>query len=141
MTDILVDKVKEHEVTEVSNQLTFNGMFTGRETELRITDAKQWVSAFDLIKLVGDNINPRKTWNDIETRFPDVVTFCYNIKFKGRGQKDTPVLNAKGVVMVLQLIPGRIAAQFRIQCGDIIVRYLGGEFKILKKSLILIVKI
>ncbi len=37
MTDILVDKVKEHEVTEVSNQLTFNGMFSGSETELRIT--------------------------------------------------------------------------------------------------------
>ncbi|MDD4938238.1 MAG: hypothetical protein PHX34_04480 [Candidatus Shapirobacteria bacterium] len=127
MTDILVDKVKEHEVTEVSNQLTFNGMFSGSETELRITDDKQWVSAFDLIKLVGEKKTSKKTWYDIEKQYPEVGTICSHWKFKGARQKDTPVLNAKGVVMVLQLIPGRIAAQFRMQCGDIIVRYLGGD--------------
>ncbi|MDD4938247.1 MAG: hypothetical protein PHX34_04525 [Candidatus Shapirobacteria bacterium] len=88
MTDILV---KENEVTE-SNQLTFNDMFTGRETELRITDDKQWVSAFDLIKLVGEQRNPKSTWERIENQYPEVLTFCQYIKFKGRGQKDTDVL-------------------------------------------------
>ncbi|MDD4938242.1 MAG: hypothetical protein PHX34_04500 [Candidatus Shapirobacteria bacterium] len=107
--------------------MTFNGIFSGRETELRITDDKKWVSAFDLIKLVGDQKQPHKTWYDIEIHHPEVYTFCINFKFKGSGQRETPVLNAQGVVMVLQLIPGRIAAQFRMQCGNIIVRYLGGD--------------
>ncbi|MDD4938239.1 MAG: hypothetical protein PHX34_04485 [Candidatus Shapirobacteria bacterium] len=99
-----------------------------------LAEAKQnyvsLVSAFDLIKLVGDQKNPKSTWERIKNDYYEIVANCDYSQF-GKTKK-TPVLNAKGVVMVLQLIPGRIAAQFRIQCGDIIVRYLGGEFKNLK---------
>jgi hypothetical protein len=37
------------------------------------------------------------------------------------------VTDARGLVIIINMLPGRKAEQFRIACADIIVRYLGGD--------------
>jgi len=45
----------------------------------------------------------------------------------GARQRDTPVADARGLVTILNLLPGKKAAEFRAKSADIIVRYLGGD--------------
>lgn len=56
--------IQEIQAPITENQLTFDGIFQGRENEIRITPDKK-ISVFDFIKVVGGQANPRKTWNRI----------------------------------------------------------------------------
>ena len=58
---------------------------------------------------------------------PEFLTFCKNFQFEGQGQRPTPVVDARGLVTLLNLLPGHKAAAFRAKSADIIVRYLGGD--------------
>ena len=130
--EILELKQKEQEILELKQkeeideeidvipeqQLVFHGIFQGRENEIRITPDKM-VSVYDFIKVVGGQTNPRKTWGDILKFHKDeVVTFCYNLKFPGAGQKLTPVVNVQGVVQILFWLPGETAKQFRSKSAE-----------------------
>ncbi len=116
-------------------QLIFpDGDFKGKETKLRITPDKQWVSAIDLIRVIGDQKNPHSTWERIYNEHEnEVLAFCENLKFKGRGQRETSVINAKGVVLLLMWIPGEKAAKFRSEAADVLVRYLGGDVTLINE--------
>ena len=59
--------------------------------------------------------------------FPDVLTVSSNFKFSGRGQKETPVTDARGIVDIIMLLPGKAAASVRRQASNVQVRYLGGD--------------
>ena len=91
----IIEEIKEL-IQEDQNkiiQLQFDGVFKGREKEIRITPDKQ-ISVFDFIKVVGEQDNPRKTWEDIEKKYKnEVVRFSDNFKFQGKRQKLTPVIN------------------------------------------------
>ena len=50
-----------------------------------------------------------------------------NFRFTGRGQRDTPVADARGIVEVIMILPGRAAAHVRKAAADVMVRYLGGD--------------
>ena len=122
-------------MTNIKNttELTFpSGIFQGKESTLRISDDKKWISAFDFIKLVGEQLNPRSTWKDIiKIHKNEIVEFYDNIKFPGPKQKNTPVINVIGIVKLLMWIPGKIAKQFRTKSAEILVRYLGGDISLL----------
>jgi hypothetical protein len=60
-------------------------------------------------------------------RFPEVATKVSYFKFGGRGQRDTPVADAKGLWSIICLLPGRASAVFREKSGDVMIRYLGGD--------------
>ena len=89
------------------------------------------VSVYDLIAAIVKNSNARKTWGDLKKRHPEVVTKSYNFqddfKFEGQGQSKTPVINARGAIMIINLLPGAMAASFRAAWADIIVRYISGD--------------
>ncbi|KAK9830713.1 hypothetical protein WJX74_003840 [Apatococcus lobatus] len=85
------------------------------------------VSVIDIIKVVSRNINARKGWADLQKSHPEVVTLCDTFKFPGQGQQLTPVTDARGLVMIINLLPGERAAKFRAKGADIVVRYLGGD--------------
>ena len=105
-----------------------NGLFHCKEATLRITEDRQWVSAFDVIQMVGEQKNFRTIWDRIEkNNETEVVPKWYYFKFPGSGQRDTPCVNAKGLVLLLMQIPGEKAKQFRSAGADILVRYLGGD--------------
>lgn len=52
--------------------------------------------------------------------------FTYVLKYCSSGQRNTPVINAAGLVRLLFLLPGAKARQFVNQSADVLVRYLGG---------------
>ncbi|GAQ86505.1 hypothetical protein KFL_002930020 [Klebsormidium nitens] len=46
---------------------------------------------------------------------------------EGSGQRPIPFTSARGLVTIINLLPGKKAAQFRLKCADVVVRYLGGD--------------
>ena len=59
--------------------------------------------------------------------FPEGAAGCSHFKFPGQGQRNTPVADARGIVEIIMLLPGRAAARFRKASADVVVRYLGGD--------------
>jgi hypothetical protein len=119
-------------MTTINNMLMKfpEGIFAGKEP--RITN--EYVSVYDIIKVAGNQKNPRMVWERIiETYGEEVVSFCDNLKFPGPGQRETPCVNAKGLVKLLMLIPGKLAQEFRNQTADIMLRYLGGDTSLINE--------
>jgi len=113
-------------MTTINNMLMKfpQGIFAGKEP--RIT--KEYVSVFDIIKVAGGQKNPKETWKNLmKIHEEEVVQFCDYLKFPGAGQRETPCVNAKGLVKLLMWIPGKLAQEFRNQTADIMIRYLGGD--------------
>ena len=50
----------------------------------------------------------------ISTGHPEVKAICFDFKFPGRGQRDTPVTDAKGIVKIKKFGPGNFRA-WRLQ--------------------------
>ena len=117
------------------------------EFRLRMTPDKKWVSVYDILKSIG-YVNPQNEWKRIfekhvsevvspwynlvnvhEKHISEVGNFHSNFKFSGKGQRDTPCLNAMGVVKLITswLPSSSITKKFRDKAAEIVVRYLGGD--------------
>ena len=59
--------------------------------------------------------------------FPEVSQSVTNFKFSGQGQRPTPVADARTMVEIVMVLPGRAASQVRKAAADVMVRYLGGD--------------
>lgn len=95
---------------------------------VRVTmETPRRVSVFDLITGITGVQNPRMTLDSLCTTYPEIVNQLYNFTFGGQGQRATPVVDARGAVMIINLLPGPNAARFRIQSAHLIVRFLGGD--------------
>lgn len=57
------------------------------------------------------------------TRLDKSTSFSLH-QFPGGGQQNTPVVDARGVVKIVNHLSGPRAATFRDACADIVVRYL-----------------
>lgn len=114
-----------------NSELTFSGVFKGRENEIRITEDKM-ISAFDFIKVVGGHKKPKNVWYDIEKRYKnELALFSGQFKFPGRGKTLTPVINVNGMVKLLFWLPGEMAKKFRSTSAETMIRYLGGDLSLL----------
>lgn len=87
------------------------------------------ISVYDLISAITHMTvkDAFMTFDRLQQRHSDVSTICGNIKFPGQGQRLTPVTDAKGMVMIINLLPGSNAAKFRSSTAEVLVRYLGGD--------------
>ena len=103
----------------------------GKEAvQIRKTDeTPPRVSVIDVIMAIT-----RKTHHDaaqdfrrLSDQYPEVGTNCSHLKFKGRGQRDTAVTDAKGIVEIIMLLQGHQAARVRRQAAELLCRYLGGD--------------
>ena len=60
----------------------------------------------------------------------EVVTNCYNLKFHGSGEKETPCMTVRGLQRLLMLLGGKVAAQYR-EIREIVesvfTRYTAGD--------------
>ena len=61
------------------------------------------------------------------SRYPEVDPNLVHLKFKGRGQRNTPVTDARGICEVVFLLPVHHAARVRRQASELLCRYLGGD--------------
>lgn len=77
-----------------------------RETE----DGRR--SVFDALKASGA-VNPRVTWKRLSAEYPEVVTKCYNLRFEGKGQRETPVVSQEGWEAILIVLPNILGKKFR----------------------------
>lgn len=129
----IIQEFIEESVEQKVTQLKFDGIFQGKENDIRVTPNKQ-ISVFDFIKVVGGQTNPRETWKNILKNHQDeVVQFLDNIKFPGKGQKLTPVINVQGMVKLLFWLPGELAKQFRSKSAEVMIRYLGGDITLINE--------
>jgi hypothetical protein len=60
-------------------------------------------------------------------QYPEVGATCSHFRFKGRGQRDTPVASISGIVELVFLLPGHHAARIRHQAASLLVRFVGGD--------------
>lgn len=81
------------------------------------------VSVFDLIRVVGGQKNPHEVWKRLAKDFPDVLTDCENIKFSGRGQKETPCVGKKGALKILGLLPGEAGDKYRDEAAALVLAW------------------
>jgi Protein of unknown function (DUF3627) len=102
--------------------------------KIRITPDKRYASAIDFISAVSDNKSPRNVWIAVSKRIkqlPDINTdirsMVSSYSFPGQGQRPTPTINARGIIEMFWLIPGKKVQLFRRNCGSILVRFLGGD--------------
>ena len=93
------------------------------------------VSVYDLIDIVTGTINQSsKILKRMEIQYENISTLCTDLfQFPGKYQRLTPVVNARGVVTIINLLPGPKAAIFRAKSADIIVRYIGGDTSLIQE--------
>jgi hypothetical protein len=106
----------------------FGEEFSGARIR-KTADTPPKISIHDLVGVVTGNHNPRKTWSYLARRFEDDgVPWRYDFaKFAGQGQTETPVTDARGMVIIINALGGTRAAKFRQKFADTLVRYLGGD--------------
>ena len=87
------------------------------------------VSVYDVIGVITeqDTNQAGLAYRRLLERFPEVQSYCVSFKFKGQGQRPTPVTDARGITEIIMVLPGRVAAQFRKKSADVVVRYIGGD--------------
>ena len=59
----------------------------------------------------------------VKERYPEVIQKLSDFRFPGQGQRKTPMTCAKGVIEIVMLLPGRMAAQVRRQASELLCRY------------------
>ena len=93
------------------------------------------VSVYDVIEAITsqDGNQAGLSFRRLAERFPEVQSICVNFKFPGQGQRPTAVADARGITEIIMLLPGTAAAHFRKTCADVVVRYLGGDPRIVEE--------
>lgn len=89
-------------------------------------------SVYDVIQMVTGSAQKGlyEYWNRIQTQYPEVPTKTGNLKFPGKGQKETPCADAVTLVEIAYLCPGKAAAQFRRQGAELLCRALAGDLSL-----------
>jgi hypothetical protein len=91
---------------------------------IRVTPTGQ-PSVFDMIRVLGGQKNPRDVWERLTESHPEVVGKCDNLKFPGRGQRETPVARTKeDAYVILGLLPGAVGRKYREDAARLFVAYL-----------------
>lgn len=111
---------------------TFNdGLFEGES--VRVTDEQPpRVAVQDVLEVIlGSKETAKKRWQRMRETYPGLGTKASLKKFPGRGQYKTHVVDAKTLVEILLLLGGPRAKRFREEGAALIVRYLGGDMRLL----------
>lgn len=104
----------------MSNISVFVGEYQG--ANIRTTSDKRF-SVYDVLVAFGAAKDPKNTtevWKRICSHYPEVLTFCENFKFAGRGQRETPVADEEGIYQILMLCGGQKGHEFRSWASKIV---------------------
>jgi hypothetical protein len=71
----------------------------------------------------------------ILTKHPEVQEKILNFKFKGRGQRDTPVTDLQTLVELIMLHPCKAAVSIRKKVCEVFVMYLGGSQRLIDETI------
>ncbi|WP_143341898.1 hypothetical protein [Deinococcus indicus] len=84
------------------------------------------ISVFDALEVMGAK-QPRVMWRRLVEAYPEVVTFCNNLKFPGAGQRLTPVTSEAGWRRIVTVLPGMLGKKYRAAANKLVDRYLAGD--------------
>jgi hypothetical protein len=96
--------------------------------EIRVTNDGRF-SVFDTIRVVGGKKDPYNTWIRLCEGFPEVLTKCQDLKFPGRGQKETPVADTEGIFYIIGLLPGAAGHTYRETAAREMCRKYGKTYE------------
>ena len=90
------------------------------------------VSVIDVVAAItsqhqNGNSNAAVAFSRLKRDYPEVTANCSDLKFPGRGQRNTPVTGVSGIVEIIMLMGGSHAARVRRQAAELMTRYLGGD--------------
>ena len=68
----------------------------------------------------------RLTQDDSEFK-NELLTLCKNIKFPGKGQRETPCMTIRGLQRLLMILGGKVAAEFREIIEGTFTRVMAGD--------------
>jgi hypothetical protein len=93
------------------------------------------VSVYDVIGVItGQSSNAcRVIYSRLVSNHPEVATICCDFKFSGRGQQPIPVCDARSIVELVMILPGRAATAMRRQAARVLVRFLGGDMSMVEE--------
>ena len=99
----------------------------------RIRTTDDWeISVIDVtMAITGKNAQAAaKDVSSMSEKYPEVCQKLIHFRFRGPGQRDTPVAALAVMVEILMLLPGSTAAAVRVEASKLLVRYLGGDLKL-----------
>jgi hypothetical protein len=111
-------------IAEVCDGYMLNGVKVRKTLESPVR-----ISVYDVMcAITGHDLkDSTKEFNRICHLHPEVRASWINHRFPGRGQRYTPATDARGLVVIMNCLSGRQAAQFRMKSADVLIRYLGGD--------------
>ena len=81
-----------------------------------------------MIRVLGGQKNPHQVWQRLAESNPEVVPKCENLRFPGRGQRETPVARTKeDAYYILGLLPGAVGRKYREQAAALFSRFLNAQ--------------
>ena len=91
-------------------------------------------SALDTIRMVlGSTSKAANTYlNRLFVTSPELSTRCGRLKINGKGN-ETPVADAKTLIEIVWLLPGKKAHAFRRQSSEKVCRLLGGDLSLVSE--------
>ena len=74
-----------------------------------------WYSATDFINILVEPNSPRRYWNNVKVRNPELSQFCGQLKLFARDDKKyiSDVINEDGVRLLLTIIPSKYKKQIQ----------------------------
>jgi hypothetical protein len=99
-------------------------LFAGKE--IRETENGKF-SVYDYLRTVTEYKNPYDIYTRLCNQYPEVVEFCEDFQFPGKGQRNTPVTTRQGLLLIHGLLPGQAGSKYRQNTAEIIERFLRGD--------------
>lgn len=105
---------------------------------IRVDAATKKGSVIDVINMVTKNSLARNSVTQavqaFETSCPDLFCRIDQLKINGKGRL-TPVADARTLVEIVWLLPGKAAHEFRRSSATTVCRVLGGDLSLVQETL------
>jgi len=107
---------------------------------IRVTEeVPRRISVIDLLTAITrkDGNHAAEDLGFVKKKYPDVTENFGDFKFRGQGQRKTPVTDVRGAVELILVLPGAHASQILKQAAELLVKYLGGDLAIIDEICVL----
>ena len=83
--------------------------FEGKQIRKVLHNEEWYFSTVDVIEVLTDSVTPRKYWNTLKTREPQLSSICGQLKMPSADGKNykTDCANTEGVLRVAMSVPSQ----------------------------------
>ena len=107
-------------------------------TEDRIVNIRKTGTLYSLVDVTSvvvgcDNNSAGQRIREVRRQHPEFLAAMVVVQFPGRGQRETPAADLRGVVELIMLLPGKAASSLRRSAAELFVRYHGGDLTLIEE--------